>query len=123
MGGWQRANACVGEMPEHALETALRKRFQAKRAAELDIVVRLATPERSLAMLHIARGELRFEAPRQPLASFFFDSGETALGILAGDADPAQAFMAGRFRADGHLPLAFVLLGLFRPEFAADAPP
>jgi hypothetical protein len=110
-------------MPERALETALRKRFQAKRAAQLDIVVRIATAQRTLAMLHVVRGELRFEAPREPLASFFFDSHETAIGVLAGGADPTRAFMAGGFRADGHLPLVFVLLGLFRPEFAAEAPP
>ncbi len=110
-------------MTETALTAELGRRFQAPRAAELDLVVRIATAEQTLATLHIVRGELRFDAPRDPAATFFFDSEETALGTLARDADPMDAFMAGRFRADGHLPLVFVVLGLFRPEFAPEAPP
>ena len=48
-----------------------------------------------------------------------FDGAQTALGIFAGSTDPMAAFMAGAFRADGNLPLVFVLLGLFRGDFHA----
>lgn len=110
-------------MAETVLRAELGRRFQAHRAAELDMAVRIATPERMLATLHVGQGELRFDAPGEPVATFFFDTAETALAVLAGDADPLQAFMAGQFRTDGHLPLVFVVLGLFRPEFAPEAPP
>ena len=46
-------------------------------------------------------------------------SAETALGIFAGSTDPMAAFMAGAFRADGNLPLVFVLLDLFRGDLRA----
>ncbi len=58
-----------------------------------------------------------------PDATFLFDSETAALGVLGGEADPIEMFMQGRFRADGNLPLAFVLLGLFRPEYRGGPPP
>ena len=55
-------------------------------------------------------------------ATFTFDSADTAFGVLLGDANPLDAFLAGRFRTDGHLPLVFVVLGLFRAEYRGGPP-
>ena len=55
--------------------------------------------------------------------TFVFDSAETALAVLTGKEDPIAAFLEGRFRSDGHLQLAFVLLGLFRPGAEIAPPP
>lgn len=97
------------------IEGALARRFRAAAAAAAgaDAVVALATPAGQLATLAIERGTLRFDRSLAPDATLFFDSAETALALLGGGASPMEAFLAGRFRSDGHLPLVFALLGLF----------
>ena len=104
-------------------EAWLAARFRPQAAAGVDVVFALATEEATLATFAADAGKLRFD-PAEPVdATFFFDSVETARAVLSGDADPIAAFMAGRFRADGNLPLAFVLLGLFREDYDGGAPP
>ena len=76
-----------------------------------------------LTTLAVRQGTLRFVSPSEADATFTFDSAEAALAILTGREDPIEAFMASRFRSDGNLPLAFVLLGLFRPGADATPPP
>ena len=68
-------------------------------------------------------GTLRFETWREPDVTFTFDCTETALAVLTGTENPFDAFLDGRFRSDGHLPLAFALLGLFNPGFDPAPPP
>ena len=82
----------------------------------------IETRETRLTALVIDDRGVTFDATRSADVTFVFDSAETALAILTGAEDPMVAFMDGRFRSDGHLPLAFVLLGLFRPG-ADDTPP
>ena len=108
------------------LEATLAERFRPAAAADVDIVVGLAVDggER-LTTFTVRQGALRFEQGTDPApadAVFYFDSAKTALGILGGGMDVMAAFMAGAFRADGHLPLAFVLLGLFHSGYDATPP-
>ena len=44
------------------------------------------------------------------------DSQATCLGLLQGELDGMQAFMEGRYRADGHIVLSQLLLYLFRAD-------
>lgn len=88
----------------------------------MDTVFRLATDGGTLLVFSVRAGEIHFEPELVPEVTFTFDRPETARAIILGEEDPIAAFMAGRFRSDGHLPLAFVLLGLFRQDFAGPPP-
>lgn len=112
-GPQRKSQAVAGSAPD--LEAALARRFRAAEAmaAGTDAVVALATPAGRLATLAVERGTLRFDASLAPDATLFFDSAATALALLGGGASPMQAFLHGRFRSDGHLPLVFALIGLF----------
>ena len=96
--------------------------------AGTDAVVALRTADgepRHLATLVMAGGVAHAATDPRPEATdatFTFDSADTARGILLGDANPLDAFLAGRFRADGHLPLVFPVLGLFRVEYGGGPP-
>ncbi|MDE0422146.1 MAG: hypothetical protein OXK76_14850 [Gammaproteobacteria bacterium] len=85
--------------------------------------IALAVGDTRLTAFALADGRVRFDADLKADVTFVFDSAATALGIVTGSEEPIDAFMDGRFRADGHLPLAFVLLGLFRPGVDAAPPP
>ena len=112
-----------GRSARTPFEHTLAARFRPP-AADVDAVMGIGIDQGPLlAVLAVAGGELRFAPPEAPDATFYFDSEDTALAVLGGKADAIAAFMAGRFRADGDLPLAFVLLGLFRPDYAPLPPP
>ena len=116
--------ADVGRPPRTPFEAALAERFRPPAAGSLDAVLALAVDDGPvLATLTVVGGQLRFAPPSPTDATFFFDSEATARALLCEGADPMAAFMAGRFRADSHLPLAFTLLGLFRPDYAPVPPP
>lgn len=105
-------------------ESALAERFQADAARNVDVALALvAEPSAErLAAFSVRDGVLRFQ-PDCPLdATFYFEDAQTALALLDGLEDPFAAFAAGRFRADGNLPLVYVLLGLFRPGVGVGAP-
>ena len=104
------------------LSTELARRLKPEAAARVDAVFRLNARHDTLVVFSVRAGEIRFESDARPDVTFTFDRPETAHAVVLGDADPIAAFMAGRFRSDGHLPLAFVLLGLFRQDFGG-APP
>ena len=82
----------------------------------------IATGNTRLTALAVDDRGVIFDSSLEADVTFVFDSAETALAVLTGKEDPIAAFLDGRFRSDGHLPLAFVLLGLFRPG-AETAPP
>ena len=84
--------------------------------------IALAVGDTRLTAFALDGGSVRFDTALEADVTFVFDNAATALGIVTGSEDPMNAFMDGRFRADGHLPLAFVLLALFRPG-ADTAPP
>ena len=97
--------------------------------AGTDAVVALHTADREprhLATLVVQDGVAHVVDRPKPQATdvtFTFDSADTAFGLLLGDANPLDAFLAGRFRTDGHLPLVFVVLGLFRADYRGGPPP
>ena len=104
------------------LASELARRLKADAAAQVDAVFRLATARDTLVVFSVRAGVIDFEPRASPDVTFTFDRPETAHAIILGDTDPIAAFMAGRFRSDGHLPLAFVLLGLFRHDFGGPPP-
>lgn len=104
------------------LSTELAQRFKAEAAAHVDTVFRLTTGHRTSLVFSVRAGKICFEPDACPDVTFTFESPEAAHAIILGDADPIAAFMAGQFRSDGHLPLAFVLLGLFRHDFGGPPP-
>lgn len=111
---------------------ALRKRLAQHGGAApagVDAVVALQTADRApkpLACLVMEGGAARVAENPEPQAADVtctFDSAATARGVLLGEANPLDAFLAGRFRTDGHLPLVFVVLGLFRADYRGGPPP
>ena len=115
--------ALPGRLAQTPFEAVLVRRFRPPADPNQDAVLALGI-DRGLLLttLTVADGELRFVPTATPDVTFLFDSEETALGLLGGGADPIAAFMAGRFRADGNLPLVFLLLSLFRADYVAQAP-
>lgn len=101
----------------------LERRFKADAAAHVDAVFALATEGRALVTFEVRDGRIAFAPDAPPDVVFTFGSAATAQAVVLGKADPIATFMAGRFRADGNLPLAFVLLGLFRADYAGAPPP
>ena len=101
----------------------LERRFKADAAAYVDAVFELATEADTLVTFEVRDGRISFAPDPPPDVVFTFDSADTAQAVVLGEADPVPAFMAGRFRSNGNLPLAFVLLGLFRPDYPAAPPP
>lgn len=99
-------------------EGELARRFQAAAAGSVDLALAFAVdgdvPQR-LTAFEVREGTLTFRDGECGAldATFFFDHPQTALDILDGRENPFTAFADSRFRSDGNLPLAFVLLGLF----------
>lgn len=91
---------------------ALAARTQAG-VADCDVRVGLAIGALPPLVCAISDAGVRFDDSLQPEAMFRFDSAETALALLGGGGDFGAAFMAGKFRADGHLTLTFTLLAAF----------
>ena len=99
----------------------LERRFKA--VAHVEAVFELATTDGPLVTFGVQDGRISFATDAPPDVVFTFDSAATAKAVILGGADPVAAFMAGRFRSNGNLPLAFVLLGLFRADYPAAPPP
>ena len=95
------------------LRAFLEQRFQAAAASDVDLTITLVAGGRRLTTFAVEAGALRFDPDREADVTFSFDSVDRAVAVLGGTESPMDAFMAGGFRSDGHLPLAFVLLGLF----------
>ena len=83
----------------------------------------IATRTGRLTALAVTDRGVTFDSSLKADVTFIFDSEETAVAVLTGREDAIAAFMDGRFRSDGHLPLAFVLLGLFRSDVDPPLPP
>lgn len=91
----------------------LERRFRAAVASDVDLTITLVAGGRRLTTFAVEDGALRFDPVGEADVTFSFDTVERAVAVLGGTESPMDAFMAGAFRADGHLPLAFVLLGMF----------
>lgn len=109
------------------LRPELESRLQEEAPPELDLVLALRVADESPIQVAIKNGKAGFPpSAEQADATFCFDTAETAAAILYGDGDFVtafmEAFMAGKVRSDGHLPLTFILLGLFRPGLRMQRP-
>ena len=92
----------------------LRERFRAEAAVGVDMLVRLDVSDQEHLLLRIADCALTVtQGTQTPDVSFRFADLATATSILRGQADAIDAFMNGRFRADGYLMMAFKLMELF----------
>lgn len=98
------------------LEPALAQRFDAEAAGDIHMRLRLTVDGGNDALwLHLDHGRLTFgSASTEPAdATFYFDCVETARSLLLDGGSLVDAFMHGRFRADGYIVMAFQLMSLF----------
>jgi putative sterol carrier protein len=96
------------------LALQLERRFRADQSAGVDMRLRIDTGEGRIDF-HIERGTLTLSPPTAatPDVTFLFHDLATAWRILLGEANAIEAFMQGRFRADGYLMMAFRLMEMF----------
>lgn len=100
------------------LARELEHRFRPEQAAGVAMRLRLATGEGDL-FVRIEDTSLTISTQREdafddaPDVTFSFDNLSTAWQILLGEASAIDAFMHGRFRADGYLMVAFRLMEMF----------
>ncbi len=59
---------------------------------------------------------LKPDRATDPTMTLFLDGFETCASLLRGEADGMNAFMEGRYRADGNIVLSQLLLYLFKPD-------
>lgn len=97
------------------LETLLISRFDARSAAGFDGAIRLTVDPDAL-QFTIRDGQLVFGGRIAPDVTFTFSDVETATALLSGQSNPIDAFMQGRFKADGYLLWAFALPAFFPSE-------
>ncbi|MCX7064553.1 MAG: SCP2 sterol-binding domain-containing protein [Proteobacteria bacterium] len=101
-------------MTTHELANELRERFRPEAAVGVDMLIRLEVSDREHLLLQIADCTLTVTHGAQtPDVSFRFADLATAVSIIRGQSDAIDAFMNGRFRADGYLMMAFKLMELF----------
>ena len=110
-------------MALRALEKHLEKTFFPPAAQGMEAVIRLAIADEHL-QFEISEGGIRFHPidERAPDATFYFEDVDTAWALLSGQANAFEAFMEGRFRADGYLMWAFTLMAMFRSESLPETP-
>ena len=108
------------------LRPELERRAQASATIGLDLTIELHIADQAPIGMALTDGEIHFVPAAKPDATFIFDSAETAAAILYEEGDFLtafmEAFMAGKVRSDGNLPLTFTLLGLFRPGLRLQTP-
>lgn len=89
----------------------------------MDAVIRLSIANEHL-QFEISERTIHFHDAdsRTPDATFYFEDVDTAWALLSGQASAFDAFMEGRFRADGYLMWAFTLMAMFRSESLPETP-
>ena len=96
------------------MEKELQDRFRVGAADGHDVVMAIAARDRAPLTFAVSNNGIVFDDALTADVTFTFDSADTAMGIIRGTIDPIGAFMEGRFRSDGHLILAFVMMAVFR---------
>lgn len=97
-----------------ALANALKGRFRPDRAHGVDMRLKLDVGGRC--MLVSIRDDcvtIESNAINGADVTFLFQDLDTAWQIMLGEASAIDAFMHGRFRADGYLMMAFRLMEMF----------
>ena len=97
------------------LENFLSARFDANMAADFDGAIRVLIEDQA-ANFVIREGKLTFDTGIEPDATFIFSDVDTAKALLTGTGNAIEAFMEGRFKADGYLMWAFAMMAFFRRE-------
>ena len=95
-----------------SLQAHLQKNFHPSAAGAIDATFRLVIDGDTLTF-EVCHGVLNFVESEQCDATFYFEDVDTAWALLSGQADAFEAFMHGRFRADGYLMWAFALMAMF----------
>lgn len=97
------------------LAEELAKRFRPQAAQGLRMDIRLAIGGSDDVFLALDDGHLDagLATISEPDVSFLFSDMDTAWRILSGRENAIDAFMQGRFRADGYLMMAFKLMEIF----------
>jgi putative sterol carrier protein len=110
-------------MALRSLQSHLEKTFFPPASAGMDAIIRLAIAE-ELLQFQVAEGRIQFHDAddHRPDATFFFEDVDVAWALLSGQADAFEAFMEGRFRADGYLMWAFTLMAMFQSESLPETP-
>ena len=110
-------------MALRALQSHLENTFFPPASTGMDAVIRLAIADEQL-QFEISDGFITFHEAdaRSPDATFYFTDVDTAWSLLSGQASAFDAFMEGRFRADGYLMWAFTLMAMFRSESLPETP-
>ncbi len=110
-------------MALRALQSHLESTFHPPASTGLDAVIRLAIADEML-QFEVADGRILFHdaQARRPDATFFFEDVDIAWALLSGQGDAFDAFMEGRFRADGYLMWAFRLMAMFQSESLPETP-
>ncbi len=97
-----------------SLARALGARFRPEQAHGVDMHLKLDIGGEAL---YVSIRDCRVKINGKPVATpdvtFLFDDLEIAWRILLGEANAIEAFMHGRFRADGYLMMAFRLMEMF----------
>lgn len=108
-------------MIRNALTNRLQSAFHPPAASHLDATFALDVGGEHI-VFRVRHGQLEFADGLEADATFYFDTPAQALQLLTGDADVFQAFMEGRFRANGYLMWTFALLNMFRGDVAGATP-
>lgn len=97
------------------LEQRLQAAFRPEHASDFQRVYQLRIGQSHAAHLIIDQGRLTVVPGRHeaPSLTVYYPDTDTALGLLEGDLDPMEAFMAGHWRSDGHLIFALQLTRIF----------
>ena len=104
--------------------TQLRSSFASNAAHGLEAVYELRFDDAPPYHLSITNAQLEHGEGEHasPTVTLYFDTFLHHCEIIAGRRDPMQAFLEGRFRADGHIVLAMRLLQMFVPQYALAGP-
>ncbi len=99
----------------HDLQRILMSSFYPPAARGMDAVLRVQVGDEVLDFrVQNERIDFNLEHHVTPDTTFRFADHRTARALLTGEEDAFEAFMHGRFRADGYLMWAFTLMAMFR---------
>ncbi|MEN9805997.1 MAG: sterol transfer family [Pseudomonadota bacterium] len=99
----------------HDLRRILMTNFYPPAARGMDAVLRVQVGDEGIDFrVENERIEFDLEPHAAADTTFRFADHRTARALLTGEEDAFEAFMHGRFRADGYLMWAFTLMAMFR---------
>jgi putative sterol carrier protein len=105
------------------LQAHLLHNFHPPASQGMDATFRLVIEKESLTF-RVDHGSCEFLVDPEPTpdVTFYFQDVDTAWALLSGRGNAIEAFMQGRFRADGYLMWAFALMAMFQSPSLPSAP-